>query len=206
MSESLERRSFSVVILAGGESRRMGKDKAFLLYKGKRFVEIITESALRVSDDVMVVIGSKQESDFDWLATKQGVLLLSDKYHLKNPIGGILTAVEQAKHPYTAILPCDSPLVTPSVISFLFTRAQSHSGAVPEWENGNTEPLCAVYSSAEIKEAITKALAQNKLGPKHAISFLKDVQYVPVEELRKYDNSLNSLLNVNTMEDYNSLP
>lgn len=215
MSEELNKPPplLSVAILAGGESRRMGKDKAFLTYRGKRFIETIAQVALKVSDDVMVVIGSKQEGEFRWLASLKNqeeggvsISLLSDEYRLKNPVGGILTAAQHARHEYMTVLPCDSPLVSPGVIKFLRVHAENHSGAVPVWENGDTEPLCAVYRTSEIGEAIKKALAQNKLGPKHAISFLQDVRFVPVEELRRFDSSLESFRNVNTIEDFESLP
>ena len=101
---------FSVGILAGGRSARMGVDKAFLLYKGKRFISIMANEVLKVSDDVMVVIGTKEVRNFE-RRVPRGVKIIRDRYDLSAPLGGVLSALGVAKSSYAALIPCDLPLL-----------------------------------------------------------------------------------------------
>ncbi|MCL5066837.1 MAG: NTP transferase domain-containing protein, partial [Thaumarchaeota archaeon] len=96
-------RSLSVAVLAGGKSLRMGTDKAFLTYQSKPFVKIITEEMQQITDDLIVVIGSKKKSDFAAVLDPK-VRILEDKQELGNPIGGMLTGFETAIHDHIAML------------------------------------------------------------------------------------------------------
>jgi molybdenum cofactor guanylyltransferase len=199
-----KRPRFSVIILAGGKSSRMGKDKAFLRLRGRFFISIISEEASKVSDDIIVAIGSKSGRRFT-NAIPRSARLVSDSYEVGNPVGGILSGLKYARHSYCAVVACDLPLVKHEVLDYLFQRCRGHSAAVPVWENGDLEPLCAVYKISEATAAGAEALGRGKIGPRHMLSFLDDVQYVKVGELRRFDGELRSLLNVNDGDDYKRL-
>ena len=195
----------SVVILAGGKSKRMGYDKAFLTYKGRQFISIISEKMLEVSSDVIVANGTKDPSNFESSLDK-GIRILNDNQSLMNPMGGILSALARTRHDYAAIVACDSPLVRTEVIRFLFEQARNRDAAVPIWEDGfRIEPLCAVYDAKEAMRAGMAALEDGKLGPKHMVSYLRDVNYLAMSKVRTYDPELASFLNVNTQDDYLAL-
>ncbi len=190
----------SITILAGGRNTRMGSDKAFLTYKNRSFISLISEEASRVSRDVIVVIGEKDEKLFQSVLT-DSVRIFNDAYDVHTPVGGMLTAFDYLQTEYTAILACDSPLVKSDVIRFLFDAAVSHSAAIPLWESGEIEPLCSVYHVQQAKNASLKAIREGSPGCKNMISYLPDVNYVPVLRLRAYDPALTSLLNINTPQD-----
>lgn len=195
-------RDLSVVILAGGRSERMGYDKAFLTHKGRQFISIISEKMLEVSSDVIVAIGAKEPRTFESVLEKS-VRILNDNQYLMNPMGGILSALARTRNEYTAIVACDSPLVKPEVIRFLFEEARSRDAAVPLWEDSyRIEPLCAVYNAKEAVRAGKAALEDGKIGPKHMVSYLREVNYLTMSKLRKYDPQLVSFLNINTQDDY----
>ncbi len=205
--ETNNRSELSAIILAGGESKRMGSDKAFLLHEGRPFVASIASEMLKVSDDVLVMIGRKPREEFEAALSREIKVLNDDKY-IENPVGGVLSAFAHARHAHAAVVACDSPLVKADVIEYLFQALQGHSAAVPLWEAENKltmEPLCAVYNVAEAKRAIVQVVREGRMTPKHIVLLLEDVLYVDVSQLRLVDPSLDSLVNVNTRGDYTAL-
>jgi molybdenum cofactor guanylyltransferase len=195
----------SIAVLAGGDSTRMqGEDKAFIKWKDMPFIRKISNQMLQVSDDVLVVIGNKDEKRFTENLPRD-VVVSKDRYNFGTPVSGMLSACELAKHPYIAIVGCDMPLIRASVIRYLNECALGHSAAVPKWENGETEPLCSVYKVEEFKRAALQAERQSAMGCKEVIEYLQDVNFVPVFNLRKIDPKLESLRNINSREDLNSL-
>jgi len=178
----------------------MGTDKAFLLYKGRPFVAVIAEEMLKVAGDVLVVIGNKDGSSFRRVLDDR-IRVIADSYYLTNPIGGMLSTFREVRNEYVAFVACDVPLMKSDVISFLHDAARGHSAAVPRWENGHVEPLCAVYNVQQSEEAGLKAFDRGNLSCAHLVGELQDVNFVPVEELRRLEPSLGFLRNVNRRED-----
>ena len=195
----------SAIILAGGKSTRMGTDKAFLEFEGVLFIVAITEELSKISDDIIVVIGRKRISKFK-RALDPEVQIIKDHYNLGSPASGILTALDLVKHPLAAVLGCDNPLVKSDVIDYLRRRCAHHQASVPIWPSGQIEPLCSVYAVRDTRKAIHGAIAEyGKIGPRHIISEMANVNYVRVSKLRPYDKSLESLVNVNSRRDYSRL-
>lgn len=202
----------SVIILAGGKSRRMGSDKAFLLYKARPFVSIIAQEMSKISNEIIVPIGKKDRRKFESILRDDHTLIINDEYDLATPLSGMLTALNYATNPYAAVIACDLPLVKSEIISLLYKRACNHSGAVPRWpehsaprgQDGKSriEPLCAVYNASQARQATWEALKRGKVGCRHMVSMLADVRYVDVTELEVLDEELDSLTNINTLDDY----
>ena len=182
----------------------MGTDKAFLRYHGTPFVSMITDELLKASSDVMAVIGKKASAEFESVLDPR-VAIVKDSYDLENPMGGMLSALPRARNEYVAFLACDTPFVRAEVVRFLHQAALGRSAAVPVWEDGRIEPLCSVYNVRQATEAGLKALDDNRIGCKHLVSHLEGVNYVRVEELRRLDHDLVSLMNVNTRAEFESL-
>lgn len=185
----------------------MGSDKAFLLHEGRPFVSSVASEMSKVSDDVIVMIGRKRKADFESVLEER-VRVYQDRGYLGNPVGGILSALAHVRHTHAAVVACDSPLVKAEVIDYLFRAVQRHSGAVPLWEEEDKmtmEPLCAVYDVSEAKRAILRTIRERKASPKRMVLQLEDVLYVDVNQLRLVDPTLDSLVNVNTRDDYAAL-
>ncbi|MHB2037392.1 MAG: molybdenum cofactor guanylyltransferase [Nitrososphaerales archaeon] len=195
----------SAIVLAGGKSMRMGSDKAFLKFNGRPFIAVMVEELSKISDDILVVIGNKPIPKFKRILSPT-IRVMKDNYDLRSPASGILTALDHVRHPSTAILACDNPLLKADVIDFLRRCSIDNSAAVPIWPNGDIEPLCSVYNVREAKKALSSATKKfGKIGPRHIISEMKDVNYVEVSKLRPYDKNLESLVNVNSRRDYSRL-
>lgn len=181
----------------------MGREKAFLSYDGQPFVSAIAGQLSMVSDDIVVVVGDKEPSDFGPLFGERVRVCKDDRY-LTNPLGGILTGLGLVRYPHSAIVGCDTPLLRAEVIECLYEEMGDHVAAVPVWEEDEImtmEPLCGVYSVVEARKAATKAL-ESDASLKRMVTLMGDVQFVDVSRLRLVDPSLDSLVDINTPEEY----
>lgn len=184
----------------------MGCEKALLPYDGKSFLSAIAGQLSRVSDDLVVVVGAKDPAEFGHLLG-EGIGVFRDDDFLSNPLGGVITGLKHVTHQYAAIVGCDTPLLKAEVIEYLFEAKGDHVAAVPVWEEdemGTMEPLCGVYEVAEAKKAAERALS-GRGSLKQMVALMGDVQYVDVSQLRMIDESLESLIDVNTRQDYEAL-
>jgi molybdenum cofactor guanylyltransferase len=212
MASSPERRHASerkaglaVVVLAGGRSQRMGgRDKALLRISGKSFVSRIAEEMSGIAEVLFVVIGKKDPAPFRE-ALGQSACILNDEHDFADPTGGMLTAFDHATSEYAAVIACDLPLAKRSIIELLYREAQGRSAAIPTWDGGRLEPLCAVYRVDDGRRAILRAVQEGKVGPRNMIHYLEDARMVPEPELRAVDPSLESFFNANTEDDLRAL-
>lgn len=182
----------------------MGVDKAFLTYCGRSFIEIVVEKALKVSDKVVVCVGSKNRSVFE-AVLPGNVLVVNDRVDLGTPLSGVLTGFEILGVDYAALVGCDMPLIREKVLTYLASLAGGHSAALPRWPSGELEPLLAVYNVGDTLSATRQAVGDGKLGLKHLFEYLANVCYVDVNSLKRFDANLESLKNINTSQDYEEL-
>ncbi len=207
----------SAILLAGGKSSRMGRDKAFLEYDPGSFIYRIASEMLKISDDLMVVIGKKDKTQFEHAleglkgdgpedAFDQRLRILNDQYDLQNPLGGMLTGFVNARNRYAAIVGCDMPLIKSSVFEYLYSHVFGYDCCIPiNEENHNVEPLCSVYNVKRSIEASFLAIEDGKVGPKHFVSYLSRVNYVPISKIRAIDPNLDSIVNINYPREYAEL-
>lgn len=190
-----------IIILAGGASRRMGKDKALLPVKGIPMIKRVAEVALKVSSEVIIVAGSRRSSRSISSIIKDGVTIVEDEERGWGPIMGIFTGCKRTRAEYVAVVPCDVPFLNPKVLLELFKRAEGHDAAIPLWPNGSLEPLHSVYRRQAILEVVQELIKRGSRSIMHLINSLKDVVYVSVEELKLIDEKLLTFFNVNTPRD-----
>jgi molybdopterin-guanine dinucleotide biosynthesis protein A len=87
------------------------------------------------------------------------------------------------------------------IIKLLFQAAKGHNGAVPIWPNSYLEPLQAVYRTEKLLNTARVVWEKGMMRLRVLLAVLSDVVYVPTERLKKVDPKLESLLNVNSLED-----
>ncbi len=202
-----DKRRLSAIVLAGGENTRMGSEKAFLHYGGTTFISAIVSEMLRVSDDVVVMIGLKDPRAYGSLP-ETGVRVFKDDPYLANPLGGIISGLNHVTREYAAVVACDAPLVKAEVFDYLVDNMGTHSAIVPTWKEGelsSTEPLCAMYRVDEAKRAAIGALNEKKVSARQMVLRIKDVEYVDVSRLFLVDPTLGSFADVDTPEQYKAL-
>ena len=133
---------YSLLLLAGGKSARMGQSKAQLLYQGKTFLEHMRDKARQLG------ITKAYLSGCDW--PDDTVQVVWDHYPDRGPLGGIHACMKVIDTPYCLILPVDAPTLPVSVLEELMQQHEARTNEhVLIWEHGiRQEPLIAVYPAA----------------------------------------------------------
>ncbi|HPF89174.1 MAG: molybdenum cofactor guanylyltransferase [Flavobacteriales bacterium] len=164
------------VVLAGGRSSRMGRDKALLPVQGKPLITHALD-ILRPHVDELLIIGDPRKYD------GFGPLALADDTPGSGPLGGILTALRYAWHDRLLILACDMPKITASFIELLMARYEEGVNAVVAQCDGRLEPLAAVYHrSCRTVFAAQLAAGSLKLSDAMEQVHTRYVQVCPGEE------------------------
>jgi molybdopterin-guanine dinucleotide biosynthesis protein A len=186
----------TVVIQAGGQSSRMGRDKALIPFLGQPLVARLVERLSPLADELLVV--TNRPEDFTFLTLP----LFGDKIPGRGALGGLYTAIEAASKPRVAVVACDMPFASPSMLQFQAELLESESAdvVIPKTEHGY-EPLHAVYRRAACLPAIEAAIRADQWK---VISWFPQVRVREVsgDELQRRDPDGLTFLNVNTPEEW----
>ncbi|MFQ5753503.1 MAG: NTP transferase domain-containing protein, partial [bacterium] len=181
----------SAAILAGGQSKRMGKDKALLTFDGKAMIKHVIETVLSRVNDVMII--SNQPEFYASL----GLPVYPDEIQSCGPLAGIYTALRHSTSRHCLVVACDLPFISKSMIQFLCENCAAYDVLVFESESG-LEPLCAVYS----KNCLPIIQEQIKNHRYRVSDFYEKVNTHIVRlnpELVFYDSK--AFMNINTREE-----
>jgi molybdopterin-guanine dinucleotide biosynthesis protein A len=191
----------SAVVLAGGFSRRFGRDKGLVVLEGKPLVIHVIDCIFKVVEEVLVVVSSEdQRANFEVILGEKAVLVI-DRKKSQSPLVGAMTGFETAQGEYSLLLPCDTPLVSSQIVQFLFDMCTNRSAAIPRWPGGYIEPLQAVYHTKSALTSAKKALELGNMNMRSMIDNLTRVRYVSTIVLEQMDPKLLTFLNVNTPKD-----
>jgi len=191
----------SAAILAGGFSRRFGKDKGLVALAGKPLILHVIDRVSKVVDEVLVIVSSKdQKNKFETILGEKANLVI-DKDDSQSPLVGAITGFESAKGEYLLLLPCDTPLISTQILQFLLDMCTNRSAAIPRWTSGYIEPLQAVYHTKSALTAAKTALAQGNMNMRSMIDNLRGVRYVSTMVLEQLEPDLLTFFNVNTPQD-----
>lgn len=186
----------TAAVLAGGRSQRMGVDKTLLPFDGEPLVRRVAELAGQVCDNVMVVTNRPEAMTEANLPPS--VRVLADEIAYQGPLGGLITALENAEHDWVLALAADMPWLEPRVINALWDARDGAQVVLPTSEKG-PEPLLALYH----KSCLPEARRVLESGRRRLVAMLPNVKTIEVslDTLRKVDPGLRSLVNVNTPEE-----
>jgi molybdopterin-guanine dinucleotide biosynthesis protein A len=129
---------FTTIILAGGQSSRMGSNKALILYHGKPLVQYSIDLAKSFSSDILI---SSNSHDLDHF----GHIVVPDILEVKAPLAGIHAGLKASGTPWNLILTCDMPNITADLVNRLQGFLDKDVQLVLPTHNGFTEPLCGFY-------------------------------------------------------------
>lgn len=184
-------RNRAAVILAGGQSRRMGRDKAMILLDGIPFLQRIVNELSPMFETLL--ISSDRTEEYRFLNIPVVPDLLPDS----GPLGGIHSAFHAVDHPSLFIVSCDMPLITRQLVKIILSSCGSSDICYPEL-GGQAYPLCGVYRR-EVLPLIETQLAS---GERAVHSLLQRPELV-VLPLQIPEDVLqgNILANVNSPAD-----
>jgi molybdenum cofactor guanylyltransferase len=141
-------------ILAGGQSARMGSDKAFLELGGRSLLARALDLSRAVTPDLRIVGDPAKFSAF--------APVVPDVYAARGPLGGIHAALSNSATDFNLILAVDLPFLPPRFLHYLVNEAQAAAATVTvPSAGGHLHPLCAVYRKQFSVPAET-ALAQGR--------------------------------------------
>lgn len=183
------------VLLAGGESRRMGRDKAGIELDGVSTAKRTIDAFRPLFADMFAV--SKTTGRFDDLGCRE----VADIFGEMGAMVGILTALGEAKTEYIFVAACDMPFIDRNVVELIVSKGIGRDVALP-LISGNGDPLHAIYS----KDCFERMLAFMKKEGKSLNRFIESlpedqVRYISEDEIRAVDPEALSLFNMNTPED-----
>ncbi len=184
------------VILAGGESSRMGKNKALLEICGERMIETAYKRMAELFDEVILVTNSPESYDF--IPCRK----IADIYPGMGPLGGIHAALTCCVAERAFVTGCDMPGLNPKLIRELSNMPGGVDVVIPETPGG-LEPLHAVYA----KSSLPKMEKMLRSGERRILSFfdLAHVRLVPRGKIALLDPDFSSFRNINTPEEYQRL-
>ncbi|MDW7646394.1 MAG: formate dehydrogenase accessory sulfurtransferase FdhD [Desulfuromonadales bacterium] len=181
------------VILAGGESRRMGSDKSLLPIDGARFIDHIYRRLSLLFDEVIIVTNSPD------LYADIPCRKVPDLYRAQGSLAGIHSGLHHARHERIFVVACDMPFVSPAVIRRLCLAEKTGDVVIP-WGDQGFEPLHAVYGKGCLP-VMERTLVR---GDRRIVSFFDEVKVVrmPLEDLAELDPQGLSFRNINTPQEY----
>jgi molybdopterin-guanine dinucleotide biosynthesis protein A len=180
-------------VLAGGKSTRMGKDKAFLEFRGRILLARVLELAAGAGSEVRIVGDPRKFAAFG--------KVVEDIYRERGPLGGIHAALESSSTKLNLMLAVDLPLVQPNFLKYLISVAREAKAlaTVPRTGDG-LQPLCAVYRR-EFARAAEQSLAQGK-NKIDALFANVETRIIEPEELSHAGFSGQMFRNLNTPEEF----
>lgn len=182
----------SGAVLVGGQSRRIGTDKALLTISGKPIIQRVVETLRAVASEVFLV-GPGAER-YAWL----NVQVTDDLVSGAGPLGGIHTALSIARYPRCLVVACDMPFLDMDLLRYMLSEAVCWDAVVPRGPE-RFETLHAVYTRSCLKP-IEQMLESGNLCP---VGFfpLSRVRIVEPQEIASFEGGRRSLMNVNTQAD-----
>lgn len=188
---SVSKQHITGIILAGGQSSRMGSDKGLMLYKGKPFIAHIMEALQPIVSDIIVVSNSINYNQFH-------AKCVVDIMKNEGPLGGLYTGLYHSKTALNVVLSCDVPLVTKELLTVLITEVSDDFDIVQVAVHGSTNPLLAIYK----KDCMASCLEALKAGERRLRKFVSQQK---TKIIRVEPNLEEQTQNINTINQLNQL-
>jgi molybdopterin-guanine dinucleotide biosynthesis protein A len=188
--------SRSCIILAGGKSVRLGRDKIAESIGNSSLLERVVSRIEPLVSEIILVIA--EERDFPQLGSRQNIKKVSDIHPGNGSLGGIHAGLSASGSFYNLVVAADMPFLNPSLLRYILEVSEGFDFVLPRIETF-FEPLHAVYS----RNCIEPAEAIMKQGRKAIIGLFDQVRvrYVEAAEIDRFDPERLSFFNINTEED-----
>jgi len=177
----------AAIVLAGGQSRRMRREKSLLPVGGRPLIEAVIEQIRPCFGQIMISAGDKRKFTFLDLP------VVEDEAPGQGPLLAILSALRASPRAGNFILACDIPWIHIPFLQTLLAKAPHWEIVVPRYRDGKTEPLFAVYN-----RSIIPTIERQIEGGDRRISSLFKIcrtEFVPMDGQKWFRN-------LNTLEEY----
>lgn len=186
----------TVCIQAGGQSSRMGEDKALKPFLGRPLIQRVIERLSPIADEVIVT--TNRPDDYSFLNLR----LIADLKPDRGALGGLYTAIASATHPTVAVVACDMPFASPMLFETMSRLlVEKDADVVIIKSEHGYEPLHAVYRRDACLPAIESAIDADLWK---VIAWFPQVKVheLSQDEVKAYDPQGLAFWNVNTPEEF----
>ena len=186
----------TIAVQAGGQSSRMGQDKALKPFLGRPLIQRVIDRLAPIADEVIVTTNRPEEYAF------LNLPLFPDLKPGRGALGGLYTALASATRETVAVVACDMPFASISLFKYMNELLETDQAdvAIARSEHG-PEPLHAVYRRATCVPAIEAAIAADEWKVIAWFPQVK-VRFLTAEELGAHDPSGLAFWNLNTPEEF----
>jgi molybdopterin-guanine dinucleotide biosynthesis protein A len=186
----------TVCIQAGGQSSRMGEDKALKNFLGRPLIQRVVERLAPIADELIVTTNHPDQYQF------LDMRLIPDLKPGRGALGGLYTAIASASNPLVAVVACDMPFASADLLEAA-ARLMVQEAAdvvIPKSDEGY-EPIHAVYRRSTCLPAIETAIDADMWK---VIAWFPQVQVrvLTSDEIKSYDPAGLAFWNVNTPEEF----
>jgi len=186
----------SLAIQAGGDSSRMGQDKALMPFLGQPLITRVIERLSTLSDDIFITTNHPQGYEF------LDLRLVPDRIPGGGALGGLFTALEAARRVYVAVVACDMPFASLSLFRFAWdTMLEEAPDAVVPSTGKGIEPFHALYRRETCLPLVEAAI---EAGESKLIAWFprSGIRILTPEETSRYTANGLAFLNLNTPEEF----
>lgn len=189
----------SIAVLAGGESRRMGSDKALLPLEpgGVPLARHVIDRLRPLTDDLFVV--SAFRPGYEAL----DAVVKSDRFPGTGTLGGIATAIIEARQNHVLVVACDLPFLCIPLITWMTEQPRDYDVLVPRQQGMSRQGAGLIYQTLHAiysRNCLVEIERHLQSGNRQIVGFYADVTVRAVEEstIRQFDPELRSFFNANT--------
>ncbi|MDD5301064.1 MAG: molybdenum cofactor guanylyltransferase [Gallionella sp.] len=180
----------TAIVMAGGDSSRMGRDKANVTLGEKTLLQTVSATMQQLFPQVVISVRQPR--------TGIDLPQVCDELPNGGPLAGLVASLGKITTPWAFMVACDMPFVVPEVIELLAGYRLQHQAVVPV-VHGHPQPLAAFYAASCLAPLRASLAAQQK-GLRDVIKQL-DVRYVDEAEMLKADPHLRSFFDLDTPQD-----
>ncbi len=192
---------YGAIILCGGLSRRMGRDKATLPFGSELMLQRIVRILGSVVDDRAIVVVAARDQKLP--ALPANILVVADKHPDRGPLEGLSSGLQAMPDDVEAIYlaSCDSPFPVPEFVTAMFESLGEHDIAVP-FDEAHHYPFAAAYCPRVL--SVVESLLRSNCLRLQILFEQASTKKVHVSQLRAVDPDLLTLMNLNHLEDYHA--
>jgi molybdopterin-guanine dinucleotide biosynthesis protein A len=187
----------SCIILAGGKSTRLGRNKVVEKIGNQSLIEIVVSRLSALESDIIIV--ASKDSSLPQLTNCPRLKLANDIYPGRGSLGGIYTGLIASETLFNLVVACDMPFLNLDLLQYMVDRTEGYDAVIPKSDVDILEPLHAVYSKNCIP-AIESLIKKDRFSILELYPLIK-VKYIEYSEVERFDPDHLSFFNINTEED-----
>jgi len=189
---SLTTKEITGVVLAGGKSRRFGRNKAFAEIDGIPLIERALNVMSSVFNEVVIITNNPEEYSYLNIPAQRDLITEV------GPLGGIYTGLSKIRTYSGFFVACDMPYLDSGLIRFM-TRVSKGFDAVVPRAGWKIESLHAIYTKACLP-AVSRLIDSGKYQPRKIFDNAQ-VRYVEEEEIKNFDPGMRCFDNINSVKE-----